>query len=79
MIDDFDKLSVSDHIVNLGFTPAIYSPHYTLVNKEMVTYCHSRNMKVIPWTVNDIPTMQNLNTMGVDGLISDYPNLYKEL
>ncbi len=27
----------------------------------------------------DLPTMQKLKAMGVDGLISDFPNLYKSL
>jgi glycerophosphoryl diester phosphodiesterase len=36
-------------------------------------------MKIIPWTVNDLPTMVQLKKMGVDGLISDYPNIFIEL
>jgi glycerophosphoryl diester phosphodiesterase len=30
---------------------------------------------VIPWTVNDADTMRKLLTWGVDGLITDYPDL----
>jgi glycerophosphoryl diester phosphodiesterase len=79
LIEDFDKLSTLDHIKNLGFTPTIYSPHYSLVNQQLVSDCHTRNMKVIPWTVNDLQSMKRLKLYGVDGLISDYPNLFKEL
>jgi glycerophosphoryl diester phosphodiesterase len=32
-------------------------------------------MKIIPWTVNTKQAMDKLLTMGVDGLITDYPNL----
>ena len=31
-------------------------------------------MKIIPWTVNEPGDMVNLIRMGVDGLITDYPN-----
>jgi glycerophosphoryl diester phosphodiesterase len=32
-------------------------------------------MKVIPWTVNTTEQMEKLLEMGVDGIITDYPNL----
>jgi glycerophosphoryl diester phosphodiesterase len=59
----------------LGFTPTIYSPEFKYVNKETVDYCHAHNMKIIPWTVNTKQAMDTLQAMGVDGLITDYPNL----
>ncbi len=31
-------------------------------------------MRVIPWTVNEIEDMKQLKALGVDGLITDYPN-----
>jgi glycerophosphoryl diester phosphodiesterase len=63
----------------LGFTPAIYSPNYKLVTPRLLKNCHSRAIKVIPWTVNNLEEMKQLRKMGVDGLISDYPNLFQEL
>jgi glycerophosphoryl diester phosphodiesterase len=33
------------------------------------------NMKIIPWTVNDAATMQQMRKMGVDGFITDYPDI----
>jgi glycerophosphoryl diester phosphodiesterase len=62
----------------LGFTPSIYSPEYKYVTKEVVDYCHAKGMKVIPWTVNNKKDIDVLLAMGVDGLISDYPNLFLE-
>ncbi|MBD1396320.1 glycerophosphodiester phosphodiesterase [Pontibacter sp. JH31] len=63
----------------LGFVPNIYSPYYKLVTKKLVTQCHTRGIKLIPWTINELEEMKRLKNMGVDGLISDYPNLYQEL
>ena len=59
----------------LGFTPTIYSPEYKYVTKETVDYCHAQHMKIIPWTVNTKKEINALITLGVDGIITDYPNL----
>jgi glycerophosphoryl diester phosphodiesterase len=75
LIEDFDKRSLNDQLKALGFTPTIYSPDYSLVNKSLIKKCHQQNIKVIPWTVNDKETINKLKTMGVDGIITDYPNL----
>jgi glycerophosphoryl diester phosphodiesterase len=60
----------------LGFTPTIYSPEFKFVTKETVDYCHANNMKIIPWTVNTKTEIDALIALGVDGLITDYPNLF---
>ena len=63
-------------IALLGFTPTIYSPEYKYVNKAMIDYCHQKNIQVIPWTVNTKEEMNALIALKVDGIITDYPNLY---
>lgn len=35
---------------------------------------HAKGIKVIPWTVNEVGDMKKLMEMGVDGIITDYPN-----
>ena len=59
----------------LGFTPAIYSPDYRLVDADLVREAHERGMHVIPWTVNTLEEMQRLKALGVNGLITDYPDV----
>ena len=78
LIEDFDTRSFDEQVKAVGFTPTIYSPAYQLVNEKLVKKCHSQNMKIIPWTVNDKETIEKLTKMGVDGMISDYPNLFNE-
>jgi glycerophosphoryl diester phosphodiesterase len=63
----------------LGFVPPIYSPLYTLVDEHSVQKAHDLNMRIIPWTVNEIADMQRLKNWGVDGLISDYPDRFSAL
>jgi glycerophosphoryl diester phosphodiesterase len=76
LIEDFDKRSLEDQLKALGFIPTIYSPAYSLVNEELLKKCHQQNVKVIPWTVNDKAKIEELKKMGVDGIITDYPNLF---
>ena len=63
----------------MGFPVDIYSPEHSLVTRELLSWCHFRGIRVIPWTVNDLARMQELIDMGVDGLISDYPNKFSLL
>ena len=58
----------------LGFKPDIHSPYYPLVNRELIENAHQKNIKVIPWTVNSKKDMLNLLKLGVDGIITDYPD-----
>ena len=60
---------------SLGFTPDIYSPNYRLVNKQMVRACHQNGIQLIPWTVNEEEDMVELLDLGVDGIITDYPDV----
>jgi glycerophosphoryl diester phosphodiesterase len=76
LIEDFDKRRVEDQLTQLGFVPTIYSPAYSLVNEPLLLICHQKKMKVIPWTVDDKKEMERLKQLGVDGIITDYPNLF---
>lgn len=78
LIEDFDERGLRDQLKALGFKPTIYSPDYKMVDDDLVKRCHEQDIKVIPWTVNDKPTIERLRAMGVDGIISDYPNLFNE-
>jgi glycerophosphoryl diester phosphodiesterase len=76
LIEESDKRPLEEQLTQLGFTPTIYSPAYELVNETLLQACHQKNMKVIAWTANDKPEIQRLKQMGVDGIISDYPDLF---
>ncbi len=70
-----NKSSFRKQIKDLGFLPNIYSPDQQLVNMNLINACHQKNIKIIPWTVNDKTTIASFKKMGVDGIITDYPNL----
>ena len=75
LIEMFDKRVLSDQLKELGFTPTIYSPANELVTEALIKACHNKDIKVIPWTVNDAGKFATLKNMGVDGIITDYPDL----
>jgi len=74
-----NEMDPEENLNELGFTPDVYSPDYALVSPGLVAYCREHQMELIPWTVNEIDKMQNLINMGVDGIISDYPNKFGKL
>src|SRR5258706_6064845 len=76
LIEDFDKQPFAQQLNALGFIPTIYCPEYSLVTTLLVKQCHDTGIKLIPWTVNDKTEINKLKKMGVDGIITDYPNLF---
>ena len=58
---------------------SVVSPYQMYVSHDFVAKAHALNLQVIPWTVNDVEDMKALLEMGVDGLISDYPDRLQKL
>ena len=71
--------TLAEHVAALGFAPQVYSPDYHRVTPALVAQAHQRGILVIPWTVNEAGDMQRLMRMGVDGLITDYPDRFRRL
>ncbi|HWM38777.1 MAG TPA: glycerophosphodiester phosphodiesterase family protein [Streptomyces sp.] len=65
------------------FTDQI-NPRYTTVTKDYVNAVHARKgplgeqMEVFTWTVNDGSTARTVDKAGVDGIISNYPDVVRE-
>lgn len=57
----------------------IISPYFLYVDKEFMFLSRKEGLKVIPWTVNDKKEMRRLISLGVDGIITDYPNRLMEV
>lgn len=54
-------------------------PEYTDLTKENVTNLKNTGFLVHPFTVNEAADMERLNEYGVDGLFTNYPDLYKQV
>jgi len=70
-----NKKTYEENIADLGYKPFILSPVLQMVNEELIIKAHADGVKVIPWTANKIEEMNALRALGVDGIISDYPDL----
>lgn len=75
-IDDFD-----------GSTPraveaaggAIWSPYHHEVDRAAIELAHDLGLQVNVWTVNEVERMRELIALGVDGIITDYPDRLRRL
>jgi glycerophosphoryl diester phosphodiesterase len=56
---------------------AIWSPFYGDVDRQSIVEAHTLGLKVVVWTVNDPEDMARLITLGVDGIISDRPDVLR--
>jgi glycerophosphoryl diester phosphodiesterase len=57
---------------------AVWSPYSGDVTPEAVKEAQALGLKVVAWTVNDAAGMRRLIGMGVDGIISDRPDLLRK-
>jgi glycerophosphoryl diester phosphodiesterase len=48
-------------------------PQFRLASRELIAEVHDEGLKVFAWTVNDENEIERLLELGVDGIISDYP------
>ena len=71
--------SPENNLKELGFKPDIYSPYYKLLSKNDVADLHQQSILVVPWTVNTKGEMKEMINLGVDGIITDYPDRYFDL
>lgn len=76
LVEPSEVRSLENLLSELGYTPDCYSPHFSLVTKALVKQCHDKGIKIIPWTVNEKSKMEELQSMGVDGIITDFPDLF---
>jgi glycerophosphoryl diester phosphodiesterase len=76
LIENTDNRTLDEQLKTLGFVPTVYSPHYTMVTPALVRACHDKGMKIITWTVNTKDEIERIKSLGVDGIITDYPDLF---
>jgi len=68
-------LPIKEHAKGASFIHV----HKQLVSRSVVEAAHRQSLKVITWVVNDKWTMRKVLDLGVDGFMTDYPKLAKEL
>ena len=69
-IDDAIKLAKQINAVALN-------PNNKFITKEIVNKIQSNNIKVYPYTINNPKNIKRMRSMGVDAIITDYPERIK--
>lgn len=54
-------------------------PFWMLASPEIVQRAHAVGVQVLTWTVNDIAAMRGLVQLGVDGIMSDFPERFADV
>lgn len=75
-IDDYGD-SVASAAASLGFDAL--SPSRSSLTPDLVEQAHGAGLRVLPYTVNDAETMRLLVGLGVDGLITDRPDVLRRV
>ena len=70
--------STSNFIADFSFKPYAIGIFYPMISKANVKNLKKLGIKTFAWTVNDAKMSKKLIEKGVDGIITDYPNLVKK-
>ncbi len=56
-----------------------YHPHYPLLDPQKITTLQEAGIAINTWTVNDKAHMQRLVAAGINGIITDYPQVLRQV
>ena len=70
----FDDLKPGDSENAKALGARLILPAHGALTKLQVDEAHLMGLQVVPWTVNDPGDIARMKAMGVDGIISDYPD-----
>ena len=55
------------------------SPNYIIADKKFINRCHRRDIKILCYTVNTIEEYEKLLKLKVDGIFTDFPNIFPSI
>lgn len=62
-----------------AFEVATHIGQFNLMTQRFIDAAHRHRIAVIPWIINDQDVMRQLINLGVDGVITDYPNRLRDV
>ena len=70
-----DSLYKIDNAIKLAkeINAFAINPNNEFLTKEIVKKVQSLNIKVYPYTINDLSSIKRMKSMGVDAIITDFP------
>ena len=70
----FDRLPIDYTLFAQQFGAQNIMMNYTLLTPSLMDRAKARGLRVFAWTVNKIMDAKMLIKLGVDGIVTDYPN-----
>ncbi|UFW85238.1 glycerophosphodiester phosphodiesterase [Bradyrhizobium barranii] len=58
---------------------AVWSPYFGDVTEAVISEAHTLGLRIVVWTVNKREDMARMIELGVDGIISDRPDLLRQV
>jgi glycerophosphoryl diester phosphodiesterase len=56
-----------------------WAPEYLDLSEAVIAEAHALGLRVVPWTINQAQDMRRLLRWGVDGLITDRPDIARSV
>ncbi len=78
LVEGWEK-DYDEYMGKLNFMPEWLSPPHENVDAQLMERAHNDGMKVVTWTVDDREEMRRLIGLGVEGIISNYPDRLMEV
>jgi glycerophosphoryl diester phosphodiesterase len=75
--DAWSAGTLADAVKSIG--ASVVSANFPNITDALIAAAHRLGLLVIPWTVDDTASMRSLIDRGVDGLITDYPDLGRQV
>ena len=62
----------------LNFEPFGVGIDFKIISQKIIDLVHNKKQVIYGWTINDEENSKSLTSMGLDGVITDYPNIIKK-
>ncbi len=69
--------SSNNFLKKLSFKPYALGMFYPTINNRSANQLHQKNIKLFSWTVNDLKQKEKMMNLGVDAIITDFPDVFK--
>ena len=69
----FQLIYYFKNLVKLGVTAI--NPIYPILTKGLINHAHQFGLKIYPWTVNNKEKIIELKKKGIDGVVTNYPDI----
>ena len=79
LLTDSEFIEIEKYLSTNGLNSYSYHPEINLISKKDIEILHKNGIKVFAWTVNKEEDLDYLVKLGVDGVITNYPDIMKEL